>query len=85
MTVKLRLQRWQCRNEACKRKTFVEQLTEIAAPRARRTTRAAELVYLFGHGVGGRPGELLMKRIGMPTSDDTTLRGLKLRAKTRRS
>ena len=30
MTVKLRLQRWQCRNGACKRKTFVEQLPEIA-------------------------------------------------------
>ena len=85
MTVKLRLQRWQSRNGACKRKTFVEQLPEIAAPRARRTTRAAELVYLFGHGVGGRPGERLMKRIGMPTSDDTILRGLKRRAKARRA
>ena len=85
MTVKLRLQRWQCRNGACERKTFVEQLPEIAAPRARRTIRAAELVYLFGHGVGGRRGERLMKRIGMPTSDDTILRGLKRRAKARRA
>jgi hypothetical protein len=56
---------------------------EIAAPRARRTTRAAEVVCLFGHGVGGRPGERLIKRIGMPTSDDTILRCLKRRAKTR--
>ena len=85
MTVKLRLQRWRCRNGACKRKTFVEQLPEIAAPRARRATRAAELVHLFGHGVGGRPGERLMKRIGMPTSDDTIPRGLKRRAKARRA
>jgi len=64
VTVKLRLRRWRCRNGARKRKTFFEQLPEIAAPRARRTIRAAELVYLFGHGVGGRPGERLMKRIG---------------------
>jgi len=85
VTVKLRLQRWRYRNGACKRKTFFEQPPEIAAPRARRTARAAELVYLFGHGVGGRPGERLMKRIGMPTSDDTILRGLKRRAKTRRA
>jgi len=85
VTVKLRLQRWQCRNGACERKTFVEQLPEIAAPRARRTIRAAELVYLFGHGVGSRPGERMMKRIGMPTSDDTILRGLKRRAKARRA
>ena len=49
---------------------------------ARRTTRAAELVQLFGHGVGGRPGERLLKRIGMPTSDDTILRHLKRQAKT---
>ena len=85
MTVKLRLQRWQCRNGACKRKTFVDQLPEIAAPRARRTTRAADLVYVFGHGVGGRPGERLMKRIGMPTSDDTIVRCLKRRTKARRA
>jgi transposase len=82
VTVKLRIQRWQCRNKACKRQTFAAQLSEIAAPLARRTTRAAELVQLFGHGVGGRPGERLLKRIGMPTSDDTILRHLKRQAKT---
>ena len=85
VTVKLRLQRWQCRNGACKRKTFTAQLPEVAAPRARRTDRAAEIIYLFGHGVGGRPGERLIKRIGMPTSDDTILRCLKRRVKARGS
>jgi hypothetical protein len=84
VTIRLRIQRWQCRNEVCKRRTFGEQLPEIAAPLARRTARVAELVHLFGHGVGGRPGERLMKRIGMPTSDDTILRCLKQRAKARR-
>ena len=83
VTVKLRIQRWQCRNKACKRQTFDSQLPEIAAPLARRTARAAELVHLFGHGVGGRPGERLLKRIGMPTSDDTILRHLKRRVKAR--
>jgi len=56
-------------------------MPEIAAPLARRIARAAELVHLFGHGVGGRTGERLMKRIGMPTSDDTILRHLKRRAR----
>jgi transposase len=84
-TVKLRLQRWQCRNGACKRKTFTTQATEVADPRARRTARATEVVYLFGHGVGGRPGERLIKRIGMPMSDDTILRCLKRRVKARGS
>jgi len=81
VTVNLRLQRWQCRNEACKRKTFTTQTPEVAAPRARRTERATVVIYLFGHGVGGRPGERLIKRIGMPTSDDTILRCLKRRVK----
>ena len=85
MTVKLRLQRWQCRNGACRRKTFVAQLSETAAPRARRTARANEVVCLFGHGVGGRPGERLIKRIGIATSDDTILRCLKRRAKLGRA
>jgi hypothetical protein len=66
--VKLRLQRWQCRNEGCERKTFTAQLPEVAAPRARRTERATEIVYLLGHGLGRRLGERLIKRIGMPTS-----------------
>ncbi len=85
VAVKLCLQRWQCRNEACERKTFATQLPEVAAPRARRTERATEIIYLFGHGVGGRPGERLIKRIGMPTSDDTILRCLKRGVKARRS
>lgn len=84
-TVKLRLQRGQCRNGVCKRKTFATQLPEIASPHARRTARATEVVYLFGHGVGGRPGERLIKRIGMPMSDDTILRCLKRRVKARGS
>jgi|SRR6516165_9320571 hypothetical protein len=67
------------------RQTFAAQLPEIAAPLTRRTARAAELVHLLGHGVGGRPGERLMKRIGLPTSDDTILRHLKRRAKARRA
>ena len=83
--MKLRLQRWQRRNEACTRKTFTTQLPDVAAPRARRTERATEIIYLFGNGVGGRPGERLIKRIGMPTSDDTILRCLKQRVRVRSS
>jgi transposase len=39
--------------------------------------------FSFGHGVGGRPGERLMKRLGMPVSDDTILRQLKRRVAAR--
>jgi hypothetical protein len=35
------------------------------------------LFIFFGHGTGGRPGGRLMKRLGLPVSDDTILRQLK--------
>jgi transposase len=83
----MRVSRWRCLNRECERETFTDQLPEIVCPHARRTQRIAQLVHLFGHGSGGRPAERLMKRLGMPVSDDTILRHLKrqvarLRAKT---
>ena len=46
-------------------------------PWARRTNRLREVVRLIGHGMGGRPGERLLSRLGMPVSDDTILRAIK--------
>ena len=83
VTVKLQMTRWRCLNEECERQTFSEQLSGVAARYARRTLRIGQLVQLFGHVVGGRPGERLMKRLGMPTSDDTILRHLKRSVKGR--
>ena len=40
----------------------------------------AAIVDLIGHSMGGRPAEYLMRRIGMPVSDDTILRQIKRRA-----
>ena len=77
VTVKLRVIRWRCGNAECERRTFADPLPEIASPHARRTRRIAEIVQLLGHGVGGLPGERLMKRLGIPVSDDTILRQLK--------
>jgi transposase len=77
VVVKIEVSRWRCLNRECERQTFTDQLPEVVCPHARRTHRTAELVHLFGHGTGGRPGERLMKRLGMPVSDDTILRHLK--------
>jgi transposase len=77
VTVKLHTSRWRCLNDECERQTFSEQLSDIARPYARQTERVAEIIRLFGHGVGGQPAERLMKRLGLPTSDDTILRHLK--------
>lgn len=77
MTVKLLLSRWRCSYRKCERQTFTDRLPMIAAPYARRTRRVGEIVGLLGHSTGGRPGERLMQRLGMPVSDDTVLRQLK--------
>ncbi len=77
VTVKLRLSRWRCTHQKCERQTFTDRLPTIASPYARRTRRVSEIVGLLGHSAGGRPGERLMRRLGMPVSDDTILRQLK--------
>ena len=75
--VKLLLSRWRCANHQCRRRTFTDRLPSVTSPYARRTTRVTEIVGLLGHSAGGRPGERLMQRLGMPISDDTILRQLK--------
>jgi transposase len=77
VTVKLHTSRWRCLNEQCERQTFSERLFDIAKPYARQTERVAELIRLFGHGVGGQPAERLMTRLGLPRSGNTILRHLK--------
>jgi transposase len=75
--VKLLLSCWRCAHQKCTRQTFTDRLPTIASPNARRTTRVVEIVGLLGHNTGGRPGERLMQRLGLPVSDDTILRQLK--------
>jgi transposase len=80
VAVKLRLSRWRCLQQQCERQTFADRLPTVASPYARRTKRVVEIVGLLGHSTGGRPGERLMQRLGMPVSDDTILRHLKQNA-----
>ena len=80
MALRLRVSRWRCMSRDCDRGTFSDQLPTIAVPYARRTRRTAEIASHLGHSTGGRPGERLMQRLGMPVSDDTILRQLKRNA-----
>jgi transposase len=77
VTLHLHVGRWRCGNGRCPRKIFTERVPELAVPWARRTNRLREVVRLIGHGMGGRPGERLLFRLGMPVSDDTILRAIK--------
>jgi transposase len=69
--------RFRCRNRQCERKIFAEQLSEMAAPRARETKRLSETIGLIGYALGGLPGSRLLSRLAMPSSDDTVLRRVK--------
>jgi hypothetical protein len=71
---------WRCRNDQRDRRIFAERVPKLAAPFARRTTRLAEIVRLFGHSVSGRPSERLMAKLSMPVSDTTILRSVNERA-----
>jgi zinc-finger of transposase IS204/IS1001/IS1096/IS1165 len=62
--VTLTVGRWQCRNAECGQSIFTERLPGMVGPRARQTRRAAGILRLLGHGVGGRPGERLAARLG---------------------
>jgi transposase len=77
VNIQVRSTRWRCRNHQCDRRIFAERLPKLATPFARRTTRLARIVKLFGHGAGGRPSERLMASLGMPVSDTTILRSVK--------
>jgi transposase len=77
VTIRARLARWRCRNTLCERLVFAERAPELAARFARRTTRLAEIVRMFGYSSGGLPSERLLARLGMPVSDTTILRCVK--------
>ncbi len=73
----LQVGRWRCGNGRCVRKIFTERVPKLAMPWAQRTNRLHDVVRLIGHGMGGRPGERLLSRLGMAVSDDTILRAVK--------
>jgi transposase len=66
--------RFRCRNSSCPRRIFCERLPRVARVYGRRTERASEIVRLIGYVVGGLPGQRLLARLSITTSDDTVLR-----------
>ena len=74
--IRLTVGRWRCRNTDCVQTIFTERLPGMVAPHARQTGRAAGILRLLGHGVGGRPGERLAARLGFVGNRTTILRHL---------
>lgn len=78
--IHLQVRRFRCRNPGCDQKIFAERLPAVMAPNARETLRLSEVVGLIGYVLGGLPGERLLHRMGIRSSDDTVLRRVKHRA-----
>jgi transposase len=72
--------RFRCRNSLCPRKVFCERLPRVARAYSRQTDRAAEIVRLIGYVAGGLPGQRLLARLSIATSDDTVLRRVRQEA-----
>ena len=66
--------RFRCRNSSCPRKIVCERLPSVARVYGRQTERASEIVRLIGYVAGGLPGQRLLDRLCIATSDDTILR-----------
>ena len=76
LKLKLRVRRFICsapRSE-CPRTTFVEHLSSLAEPYARRTTRLSEMLRQLGFALGGEASARLTTKWGVATSPDTLLR-----------
>ena len=69
--------RWRCRNAGCERRIFTERPLNVCTPHARQTKRSDEIIAVVGRALGGRPGQRLMGRLGMPLSADTLIRRVK--------
>ena len=72
--------RFRCDAVLCGRQIFTERFLEGAlAPSARRTARLDCIVNHLGLVLGGRPAASFAKRLMLPVSNDTLLRGARRR------
>jgi zinc-finger of transposase IS204/IS1001/IS1096/IS1165 len=70
--------RFRCEAVLCGRQIFTERFAEgVLALSARRTTRLDGIVHHLGLALGGRPAAMFAKRLMLPVSNDTLLRGVR--------
>lgn len=70
----LRVRRFRCAASSCPRRIFAEQVSGLAGRHARRSLPLRAALQAVGFAVGGRPGERLGGRLGLPGSRSTLLR-----------
>lgn len=72
--IHLQVRRFTCGNDACKRRTFAEQVPGLARRHARRTTGLSASLQAVALALGGRAGARLSARLAVPASRSTLLR-----------
>jgi hypothetical protein len=76
MVVELRVRRLVCQAEGCPRRTFREQVPQLAQRWAGRTHRLTELIGQLAVVLAGRAGAVALSGLGVGTSRTTVLRVL---------
>ena len=71
------MRRFKCLNRQCSQATFAEQIDVLALPKQRRTIGLDEAWRSIAQALGGSAASRLSATLGMPTSRDTLLRGLR--------
>ena len=77
--IHLNIRKFRCRNDLCQRKVFCERLPKIVESYGRKTVRLQELFGILALMLGGEAGAKTAYRIGLKTSGDTLLRGIRRR------
>ena len=83
MKLGLRVGRWRCRNRSCRRQVFCQRLERAMEKQAIETRRCEEIVRQVAYALGGRPGQRLIRRLGLRCSRNTLLRRIKRWAQSR--
>jgi transposase len=76
MVVELRVRRLVCQAEGCPRRTFREQVPQLAQRWARRTHRLTELIGQLAVVLAGRAGAVVLSGLGVRISRTTVPRVL---------
>src|ERR1700709_1177905 len=66
VSLQIRVSRWRCLATVCAVRFFADRLPGVAELHGRRPCRADVVARLIGYALGGRAGERLTTRIGLP-------------------
>ena len=72
--LQLRVRRFRCLLDRCRRVTFAERFPDFLPFRARRTNRFTSALRHIAFALGGKAGARLACKLAMPTSGDTLIR-----------